>query len=287
METHNDSSQNTTQDQKVLLTGDFWHQDFQRIVSNFNVPVTLVPIDKIESVSDGHFDLIVVAQSRRDQFQSVDIEKIIEMFANVPVVALLGSWCEGEVRSGEPFPGVMRIYWHQWNGRYEDFLNQLNGHGVTHWHSPRTSSIADRIALRDQIRLPNNKSKPNIELVSISAWTQESYEMLADAVNHFGWQSRWVERAFWDAEATQAVSLICIDARAWSDDVKNRIKWIRSELQQIPMILVVSYPRANELDAIEAAGITEVVSKPFELNDLKSAMIRAVEKNNQVKTSAS
>ena len=171
----------------------------------------------------------------------------------------------------------------KWNGRYEDFLSQLNENGVTHWHAPRTASVGDQIALQNHLRVPA-KTNSNIELVGISAWTQASYEMLADAAKHFGWQSRWVERAFWDAEATQAVSVICIDAHAWSDDVKNRIKWIRSEIQRIPMVLVVSYPRADELDEIEASGITEVVSKPFELNDLKAAMIRAIEKNERVKS---
>jgi len=268
--------ESVSKDHKVLLTGDFWHQDFQGIVSQFDVPATLVPIEKIESVSDSKFDLVIIAQSRRNQFQSIDIDRVFEFFPNTPLVALLGSWCEGEVRSGQPIAGVVRIYWHQWSGRYERFISQLGQNGITDWHAPKTSSVADRIELQHST-LNSNLYQRKLEMIGISAWTQSNYEMLADAVQQFGWQSRWIERAFWDAESTNTVSAVCIDARSWSDDVKNRIKWIRSEFPLVPMVLVVSYPRASELDEIEATGIGFVVSKPFELVDLKSALNNAIE----------
>ena len=105
--------------QKILLTCDYWDKEFQEIVSSFDVPVTLIPIEKVESISDSNFDLIVIAQSQRDQFLSVDLEKLQAIFPLTPIVGLLGSWCEGELRSGQPLPGVTRVYWHQWQGRYD------------------------------------------------------------------------------------------------------------------------------------------------------------------------
>ena len=89
---------------KVLVTGDFWHTDFQKIVSKFDVPVTLVPFDKVDTVLGQNYDLVVLAQSRRDQFLEADVERLLTNFPSVPIVGLLGSWCEGESRSGRPFP---------------------------------------------------------------------------------------------------------------------------------------------------------------------------------------
>ena len=66
---------------KILVTGDFWHTDFQKVVSKFDVPVTLVPFDKVETVVDQRYDLVVLAQSRRDQFLPAEVEELIANIA--------------------------------------------------------------------------------------------------------------------------------------------------------------------------------------------------------------
>ncbi len=258
-------------DHKILLTGDFWHHEFKGIVSSFDVPVTLVPIEKVESVSDSTFDLIIIAQSRRSQFFASDVEKIQAIFALTPVVGLLGSWCEGEPRSGTPFPGVKRVYWHQWKGRYERFVDELEDSGITGWHTPKTFSVADQIS--------TNHCQPmhsgEIQFVGISAWSRTQYEMVADAIRQFGWEPRWFERATWDEEAARSISAICVEADSWCPDLLKRIKWIRNEIPEAPIVLVLSYPRESEMKEILATGIAEVVSKPFELCDLRSAIHRS------------
>lgn len=261
------------EDHRILLTGDYWHHEFQSVISNFDVPMTLVPIEKIESVSDFKFDLIVIAQSRRDQFFAVDLEKIQVMFPFLPVVGLLGSWCEGETRSGAPIPGVKRVYWHQWEGRYERFVQQLAGTGITSWHAPRTASVADQIVSD----VPLRHVSGTIEYVGISAWSRAQYEMLADAITQFGWQPRWIERGVWDAETSRTISAICIEADSWCTNLESRIRWVRSEIPQAPIVLLLNYPRAFELDEIHSAGVSEVVSKPFELSDLRLSILRSTE----------
>lgn len=260
-------------DHKVLITGDYWHPEFRTIVSSFDVPVTLVAIEKIETLSDSRFDLVVIAQSQRSQFLGDDIEKIHSMFINTPVVGLLGSWCEGETRSGTPHPGLTRIYWHQWVGRYDRFVEQLAQSGITSWHLPRTFSVADRILADSQL----SDASAEIAYVGISAWTRTQHDMIADAISHFGWQSRWVERAIWDAESSDLISAICVDADSWCQDLNRRIQWIRQEIPETPIVLLLNYPRESELDEIQRAGISDVISKPFELFDLRSALVRSVQ----------
>ncbi|MFK7769221.1 MAG: hypothetical protein AB8B55_18515 [Mariniblastus sp.] len=271
----------------ILFTGDFWHTDFKSIISSIDVPLTLVPINKIDSVSDSKFDLIVIAQSRRDQFNSADVEKAQNNFSNTPIVSLLGSWCEGETRSGTPYPGLIRVYWHQWQGRYQKFVEQLAKEELTEWHAPVTSSIADRIGKAEGLNpvvpsphfahsRPTNAGGGLIRCVGISAWTNTQHEMLADAVNQFGWESRWVERGAWVADREKLVSILVVDADSWSNALANRMNWLRSEFPTTRMVLLLNYPREDELESIYAAGVSAVVSKPFELQELKSAMERSV-----------
>ena len=56
------------------------------------------------------------------------------------------------------------------------------------------------------------------------------------------------------------------------------------EIPEAPMALLLSYPRQDEMDAIRRAGVAEVVSKPFELADLESALKRAMKKDAMAKS---
>lgn len=271
-------------DHRLLMTGDFWHSDFQSILSSLETPITLVPIGKIESVAKSDFDLIVIAQSHRDQIEIADIDRIHQMFEGTPIVALLGSWCEGEVRSGHPWPGVVRVYWHQWAGRFEAFLKQFKS-GDSGWESPRTATVGDRILAASGGGHPEISSiaaeSLGGETIGISAWTSSQHEMLADAISHFGWTSHWIERETMDGQMASDLSVICVEADSWSPELNHRLQWIKKEVSSVPMVLVLNYPREGELDEIRSAGVSEVVSKPFELTDLKSAIVRASNRQNQ------
>ncbi len=255
--------------QQVLVTGDYWHQDFQHILSGFDA-VTLVQIDKIDRLADQTFDLVIIAQSRRDQFELEVIENIQSRFGQSPIVAVLGSWCEGEMRSGHPWPGVIRIYWHQWAGRYEAFTQQMESHGISSWHVPRTSSRADRILASHSL-----DSNSEIKWIGISAWTRTQFEMVHDAVESFDWESRWVERCVWDATSAQLLNPICIEADSLTPELEQRIAWLRSEYPSAGFVMILNFPRINDVEDLAKMGIAHVVSKPFELNDLQAAIISA------------
>ncbi len=70
---------------------------------------------------------------------------------------------------------------------------------------------------------------------------------------------------------------VVVAADGWSESLRNRIKWLRSEIPDAPLVLLLNYPREHELETIRNCGVSEIVSKPFELEDLQSAVIRAVE----------
>ena len=81
--------------------------------------------------------LIVVAQSRPGEFRAADIEQLHASAPLARLVSLLGGLCEGEARSGSPWPGVPRIYWHQWQARCESELLPLLEEQRSGWTLPR------------------------------------------------------------------------------------------------------------------------------------------------------
>ncbi len=263
---------------KILWSGDYWHDDFKTLLSSINVPMTMTPIEKLTLFKDKdeQFDLVVLAQSRRNQFDSSVVEFLRDRFPGVPVVFVLGSWCEGETRSGEPIPGVIRVYWHQWMGQYAKFCQQLETSGISDWHLPTTSTVADRIEQAQPQRQPVHQS-----IIGVSAWTQSQFEMVADALKTLGYRTRWLERSVWDAQAFTLLSAICIDANSVTDDLVNRLSWLRTTYPGRPMVLILNFPRAQEVSKASDLGVAEILSKPFELANLGAAIKRIIESSSR------
>ena len=259
----------------VLITGDYWHGDFTDCIQHIEVPVTMVQLPRLlhflEEQQDG-FDLIIVAQSRRGQLSEEDVMAIRKSCPSTPIVALLGSWCEGEERSGEAIPGVTRVYWHQWRGRLEQVVDCLAANGISKWHASPTATRGD-VLLSSSRRNP-----PRGEKIGVSAWTLDQYEMLGDSLKALGWQPIWVEQVAWQAENLPQLSGLVIDGNSLTPHLMQRIEWARETVGSLPMILILNFPRSHEVQAARELQIAETVSKPFELDDLGAALARALDR---------
>ena len=185
---------------------------------------------------------------------------------------MLGSWCEGELRSDQPAEGITRVFWHQWRGRFSAFLKHLDQHAVTDWHQTATATDADRIVTVET--MPDSKAHENV-CIGISAWNVESYDALSEAIQSFGWRTRWVERSNLHNIAG-AINAICIDANSLDDNLERRICWLKEQVLDVPIVLSLNFPRANEVSKLRSIGVSSVVSKPFELNDLQLAIVQCL-----------
>lgn len=250
---------------KILITGDYSHRDFKDLF-NGGESFTLSPMKQSLKLSDSTFDLIVIAQSFPDQFSQSDIEKLQNDHPMTPIVAVLGSWCEGEVRAGKPWPGVVRIYWHQWMGRFEMFRSHLKEAKLTPWHEPRTSTVADRIVRTDP---PQQVLQPHQRKVGISAHISSQFEMLGDAFRELGYNSFWIELTMNELPNVGEPDLVCVDANHINHELQSRIVWLREKFPGAPQIVVCNFPRANEVQDLISWKVSSVISKPFELQDLE------------------
>lgn len=265
---------------KLLLTGDYWHSDFRGLIGTSVCVTTLVPEDKIDEshLSKSDYDLIVVAASRRNQFSTQWIETLRSNSAPTPVVAVLGSWCEGEQRSGTPWPGVKRIYWHQWRGRFDYFASQLTSLGSSAWNLPSTANDADIIEQVCRSEFDSNVGAG--WQVGISSLSENAYQMLDDALRAVGCGTSWIERQQWDAGVADQLSVVCMEADSWNDAVASRVQWLRNDLEvEAPIVLILNFPRKNDFESAQASGVCEIVSKPFQLTDLAAAIERSINEN--------
>jgi len=108
--------------------------------------------------------------------------------------------------------------------------------------------------------------------VGISAWSEDGYQMLADALQSFDFRCSWLEGP---GANSIPPDVICINGNSLSANLQTSISRL-SRRMNAPMVALMNFPRKSEVDIARNLGVCEVVSKPYQLIDLKFAIERAM-----------
>ena len=254
---------------RILVTGDYWNEEFREELAQIQWPLTMVPADKIPSVVETPFDLAIIVQSHRDSSLQSTVDQLRGGSPSMPIVTLLGAWTEGETRSGEPLVGATRVYVHQWRSRFDRFVQQLSSGGVTGWHQPTTSNDADHLRLSPAITTGRDFT------VAIVANDRPSYESLADAVHSMGSAAIDVRPGEKIAAAEQGDMVFCIDANSMDERVEEQISAIGLIADRPAIVVLLSFPRQQDVRYLARLGVQQIVSKPYLVNDLGAALVAA------------
>jgi CheY-like chemotaxis protein len=202
---------------------------------------------------------VIVAQSRPGQFTQHDMDRLNRALPLAHFIALLGSCCEGETRSGRPWPGVVRVYWHQWLARGPSEL-QLDV-VPTSWQLPRTSSDAERVdyAMR-------TAPTPADGLIAIYTGQALFFHALARVCRIAGYSSVWtMARTWWSLDGTAAVLW-----HAWAPDDGEfeQLRQVAAHSPRVPVVALFGFPRHDHVQRATECGAAAVLSVPFLLPDL-------------------
>jgi len=181
---------------------------------------------------------IVFARVHRSPIAASVIESIIARYPDADRVALLSSLCDGESRTGEPWPSVRPIRFSRWRDQLPPILIPCG--------------------LKPEARIQVS----SLIIVADRYETAEPYLDLAKTVGRIGiWQKRYqpaaarnFEQVLWDesvarpARSAQWQALIRPDA---ADRRPKRHVWL------------VTQPTANELEIARDGGIGFVLTKPI------------------------
>jgi CheY-like chemotaxis protein len=251
----------------VLITGDYDYCDFRAAVSWLAEHTDLAPEPTLEQCSRRLEDsvppeLVVIAQSRPGQFSRSQIEQLHGKSPLTRLVALLGSWCEGEPRSGNPWPGVVRVYWHQWKTRVvPGFLRELDFDGKCAWQLPRTASAGEQFAHVLRRRWPQRQG-----LVAISARCAHTFHGLRDVCSVAGFSTVWLTPA--NTPQVSGISAALWDSISCEPGEAAHLTELAAGLQPAPVIAVLDFVRRQDHENALAAGASAVIAKPFLMNDL-------------------
>jgi hypothetical protein len=206
-------------------------------------------------------DVIVVAQAYPGQFSSDAIDRLRRVAPLARVVALLGSWCEGEIRTGKPWPGAIRLYWHQWQPQCEQEMRRLAAGGHSTWALPMTSGDEERLLAVGRDPPPDGRGR-----VALCTPQFEMQRWLVGACHCGGYTTCWVQPHRWGALG--GVCAAVFDADECSPDEVDSLKRLAGKVHPAPVVALLDFPRIESRNRALEAGARAVLSKPLLVEDL-------------------
>jgi CheY-like chemotaxis protein len=222
-------------------------------------------------------DVIVVAQAFPGQFSHQATDRLRRLAPLARVLGLMGSCCEGEMRSGSPWPATVRVYWHQWPARCHRQFRRLASGQSCSWALPLTATEEERL-LADAAECsakegphPNPLPKgEGTELVAIRSQSREMADWLSAACRSREFVTICQrDSAFARVEgATAGV----FDGTDLADDECDALRRFVIAVRPAPVIALLSFPRIEDHARALSAGAAVVLSKPLMMEDLFEAI---------------
>lgn len=278
----------------ILLVGNTDRPEFRRARAALAASGRVVSTPDAESAAaaltrrQAAVDVIVIAQSYPAEFSHRAIDRLRRLAPLARVLGLMGSWCEGEVRTGKPWPAVIRIYWHQWPPRCDLELLRMRQGQISAWGLPITATEEERLLLQaEQPVAAHSAGHLDVApmggqgLVAIHTRLYEMEQWLSAALRCRGQSTVWLRppRAARVEGATAAI----FDGSDCRGEELRQLRRLAATLGRlphgapVPIIALLDFPRIEDHDRALAAGAAAVLSKPLHLDDLFWQLDRALE----------
>jgi CheY-like chemotaxis protein len=256
---------------RVWVVGDARREEFRACIEQIvaRTVATLYPDWPNEYEEEAEPDLCIVLGARPGEFGAEAIESLRHWAPLTRVVGLLGPWCEGEVRTGRPWPAVPRIYWHRWQAWFEGELAAWErGEGGT-LSLPLTATDEERLLHPDFVA----KDFPGLA-VAISSASREMTGMLVEACAALGCHAR--SYAFGDTWTHEQRTIGIYDAAACDAEMIEEFRELAVNCPAAHWLVLANFPRPEDERRLREAGAAAVLSKPLVIDEFYAALGRLV-----------
>jgi CheY-like chemotaxis protein len=260
----------------LLLIGDVTSGELREIAETVGTSDINVSPDidgALAKIRDGYDPaVIVVEQPWPGGISAGDFDELQRAAPLARIVRFLGTWMEGELRTGRPQPGTLRAYGHEAATRLQQDFQNLSAGRKSNWTMPTTANDQERLleAVVDSCAF----SKPQSPAKSIAIYAQhrETAESLTEICARCGWQGEWLREH--QLAAPIAADAILVDSVCGVPAAIASIRKLRPIASTTPIIVLVGFAREDELAELRSVGAAMCARKPFLVEDLKFRLDR-------------
>jgi hypothetical protein len=213
-------------------------------------------------------EVVLLAQPRPGFWPQSEVDALLAAAPLARIVVVVGTWCEGEPRTGRPLVGALRLYWHELPAWWRQSLACRARGFAPHWSQPggpRTrESSGVGVASHDLLAG---------QTIVVDAVDFAVFEALAAALHPYGAASVWAPRGRGELEG--AAAGIFDGSQLNSAEVADLRRFCaRFDRRLAPVIVLVDFPRAEHFDVLREAGARALRGKPYSVAALAVELAR-------------
>lgn len=206
----------------------------------------------------GEPELIVLLQDRGGQFPLANVERLRLAAPLARWASVLGTWCEGEPRTGRPLPGMLRLPWTSALALLADSPS-----GIPAWARPETSSEEEDVLAANP---PTQTPRQNGRSAFILAPIVDSGLVLADALRANGWSCQTARMV--DGAAAQSDADLVVADLPGADLDPLELARVVAWSGRSPVLAVRGFWRSRDAAVAHGLGVRAILGKPWRLSAL-------------------
>lgn len=260
---------------QVLAVGPWQQQEFATALEGCSESAAWPRLESMDA-SFEYFEestdppeLVLLAQLYPGQITQEDVQRIQQRAPLARIVVVAGTWCEGEMRTGSPPLGVLRLYWYEFPSWWREAVRFLREDQCPPWSVPLDSPQAGRFSVNDSQRQLNGT-------VAVCAQDFSVVETIESFLGDQGLDCEWVQEVCdWNPEGKFRAALW--DGGQLSDKEYRQLKEISAKLadQQCPLVALLDFPRVEHIRRLKRLGITNVLAKPYVVDEVLAALTQS------------
>ena len=244
--------------------------------------------------------LMIFCQSYPGEFSAAHFDRVRALFPLAPMILLAGTLCEGEGRTGHIPPGVIRLYYYQWEsfgrpqldrflagkpGRFsfpatatwDDFYRDADAsrnEPLSEAFEPERLEASDALLPFVRPNAERSESRPEIapEICVVSPSDRAMERLLLDLARFKGCSARAFD---WERLESEEIGDDLPDSgptRFWIDSVTrdpaddfDRLTRLARRFPDAEIDLLVFAPRREDARRFESIPRLRLIAKPFSL----------------------
>lgn len=225
-------------------------------------------------------ELVLLAQSRPGISDQAQLETLRSLAPLTRVVVIAGTWCEGELRTGQPSTGVVRLYWYEFAPWWRAAVAEWEANQTPAWSEPLDDVRAGQQTAVTKLRERDDVVPTEAGVIAVDAVDFAVFETLAEVLAPFGRRCEWQPRHRPElAQPTQPVAAIW-DGGELSDGELTSLhefaRRVHASNAAAPVIVLLDFPRVEHLETARAAGAAGVLGKPYRIAHLANELDRLI-----------
>ena len=225
-------------------------------------------------------ELVLFAQARPGVDDPSPSERLRAVAPLTRVVVVAGSWCEGELRTGRPAAGVVRLYWYEFAPWWRAAVAEWEANETPAWSEPLDDVRAGQETAVVALRERDNVVPAERDVIVVDAVDFAVFETLAAVLAPFGWCCEWQPRHRPELAAVTALVAAIWDGGQLSDRELAALRafaaGVHAANAAAPVIALLDFPRVEHLQAARDAGAAAVLGKPYQVARLVNELDRLI-----------